>query len=149
MVDILHAVGVKAQAADVYKALTTCEGLAGWWTDDTKGESGAVDGIVTFRFGTRGFFDMRVTELDPGKRVSWQVADGPQDWIGTKVHFDIRKDDGGSTILFKHEGWRQPIEFMHHCSTKWATFLMSLKSMIETGKGKAYPNDVHISVNGD
>ena len=33
---------------------------------------------------------------------------------------------------------------MHHCSTKWATFLMSLKSLVETGKGAPYPNDVLI-----
>ena len=24
---------------------------------------------------------------------------------------------------------------MHHCSTKWATFLVSLKSLVETGTG--------------
>jgi hypothetical protein len=36
---------------------------------------------------------------------------------------------------------------MHHCSTKWGTFLMSLKSFVETGKGAAFPNDVHIGRN--
>ena len=35
--------------------------------------------------------------------------------------------------MFRHEGWREPVEFMHHCSTKWATYLMSLKSLVETG----------------
>jgi hypothetical protein len=38
---------------------------------------------------------------------------------------------------------------MHHCSTKWALFLMSLKSLIDTGKGAAFPNDVHITSSGD
>jgi hypothetical protein len=38
---------------------------------------------------------------------------------------------------------------MHHCTTKWAMFLMSMKSSVETGKGAAYPNDVHISSKGD
>ena len=33
---------------------------------------------------------------------------------------------------------------MHHCSTKWAVFLMSLKSLVETGKGDPYPNDIKI-----
>ena len=41
-------------------------------------------------------------------------------------------------LLFKHEGWREPVEFMHHCSTKWAIFLMSLKSLVETGKGARF-----------
>jgi hypothetical protein len=48
-------------------------------------------------------------------------------------------------VLFKHEGWREPVEFMHHCSTKWATFLMSLKETVETGQGRPHPDDVRIS----
>ena len=40
MVDILHRVGVKSDSpASVYEALATVEGLAGWWTDDTKGRA--------------------------------------------------------------------------------------------------------------
>ena len=47
-------------------------------------------------------------------------------------------------VLFKHQGWKEPVEFMHHCSTKWAVFLLSLKSLVETGKGAPEPNDVKI-----
>ena len=48
-------------------------------------------------------------------------------------------------IAFKHQGWKEPVEFMHHCSTKWAIFLMSLKSLLETGKGLPNPHDVSIT----
>ena len=34
---------------------------------------------------------------------------------------------------------------MHHCSTKWATYLMSLKSLVETGTGAPAPRDVHVA----
>ena len=34
---------------------------------------------------------------------------------------------------------------MHHCSTKWAAYLMSLKELVETGQGAPAPNDVQIS----
>jgi hypothetical protein len=47
-------------------------------------------------------------------------------------------------ILFKHEDWKEPVEFMHHCSTKWGIFLMSLKSLLETGTGAPDPNDIKI-----
>jgi hypothetical protein len=33
---------------------------------------------------------------------------------------------------------------MHHCSTKWAVFLMSLKALVETGNGTPAPGDVKI-----
>jgi hypothetical protein len=48
-------------------------------------------------------------------------------------------------ILFKHLGWKEPVEFMYHCNTKWAVFLLSLKSLVETGEGAPDPNDIKIS----
>jgi uncharacterized protein YndB with AHSA1/START domain len=55
MPDILHKVGIRSSSLDdVYKALTTVEGLSGWWTSDTRGET-KVDGVIQFRFGAGGF----------------------------------------------------------------------------------------------
>lgn len=148
MVDILHRVGIKSSTKDVYRALTTRQGLAGWWTTDTRG-SCDLGGVIEFHFGTNGRIDMKVLELDPAKRVVWQVVDGPQDWIGSKVSFDLKQEGEQTTVLFKHAGWKEQSEFMHHCSTKWATFLMSMKALVETGKGTAFPDDIHITVNWD
>ncbi len=49
MNDILHRVGITTSPEDVYAALTTIDGLAGWWTEDTRGDS-AVGGVIEFRF---------------------------------------------------------------------------------------------------
>jgi len=76
--------------------------------------------------------------------VLWKVVDGPKEWVGTKISWDLRKEGERSIVMFKHEGWREPVEFMHHCSTKWAVFLMSLKSLVENGRGAPSPNDVKI-----
>jgi uncharacterized protein YndB with AHSA1/START domain len=144
MPDILHRVGIKpASPNEAYKALTTIEGLSGWWTHHTTGEN-KIGGTVRFRFGDNGGFDMKVLELDPTKRVLWEVIEGPKEWIGTKVGFELKQDGDYTIVLFKHQDWREPTESMHHCSTKWGTFLMSLKSLVETGKGAPYPNDVLI-----
>jgi uncharacterized protein YndB with AHSA1/START domain len=143
MVDILHKVGIKSSSLnDVYQALTTIDGLSGWWTKDTQGET-QVGGVIQFRFGPGGI-DMKVLELQPGKRVLWQVVDGPGEWSGTTVSFDLRQEVDWTLILFKHQGWKEPVEFMHHCSTKWGAFLLSLKSLLETGKGAPSPNDLKL-----
>ncbi len=143
MPDILHKVGIKSTSpGDVYNALATIDGLSGWWTTDTRGES-KVGGELKFRFGDGGF-DMKVLELEPGKRVAWQVADGPEEWLGTKISFDLKQNDDWTVVLFKHQGWKVPVEFMHHCSTKWAVFLLSLKSLRETGKGAPWPNEIKL-----
>ena len=147
MVDILHRVGMKSSVADVYKALSTREGVAAWWTNNTQGES-KVGGTLKFRFAADGKdiggFETKVLELHPTKQVLWQVVDGPEDWIGTKISFGLKQEDDYSVVLFKHQGWKEPNEHMHHCSTKWAIFLMSLKSLVETGKGTPNPNDTRI-----
>jgi uncharacterized protein YndB with AHSA1/START domain len=144
MVDILHRVGVKAPVAEVYAGLTTIEGLAGWWTTNTKGEPDTVGGVTAFTFGPGGF-SMKAVELDPGRRVVWEVVEGPEEWVGTHVNWELEQVDEWAIIHFKHEGWKEPVEFMSHCSTKWAVFLMSLKSLIESGQGSPDPDDVSIS----
>jgi uncharacterized protein YndB with AHSA1/START domain len=144
MADILHRIGVEQSSPkQVYDALTTLDGLSGWWAERTTGDTD-VDGVIEFRFEAGGF-DMKVLELDPGRLVRWEVVDGPEEWIGTTVRWELRQVDDFTIVLFKHEGWREPVEFMHHCSTKWATFLMSLKELVETGEGRPDPRDVRIS----
>ena len=64
---------------------------------------------------------MKVAELNPGRLVRWEVVEGPPEWVGTHVQWDLRQDGDYTVVLFKHEGWREPVEFMHHCSTKWGT----------------------------
>ena len=147
MVDILHRVGIKSSLDQVYKALTTREGLAGWWTNNTQGES-EVGGVLQFRFSAGGAeiggMEMKVLELDPVRRVLWQVVGGPEEWIGTKISWELKQDGEYCIVLFKHQDWKESVEFMHHCSTKWAIFLMSLKSLLETGKGTPNPDDIKI-----
>ncbi len=142
MVDILHRVGITTTPDKVYDALTTVDGLAAWWTTDTSGDG---EGTVRFRFGDVGGFDMKVIDLQPSSKVVWEVVDGPAEWVGTTVTFDLAQDGEWTIILFEHAGWREPVEFMNHCSTKWASFLMSLKALLETGTGQPHPRDVQIS----
>ena len=144
MADILHRIGVEHSSPQrVYDALSTLDGLSGWWAEKTTGDTDP-GGVIEFRFGPGGI-DMKVVELDPGRLVRWEVVGGPEEWIGTEVRFDIRQDGDWTIVLFRHEGWREPVEFMSHCSTKWATYLVSLKQLLETGTGAPDPRDLLIS----
>ncbi len=144
MSDIQHRIGVKASSNAVYEALTTIKGLCGWWSSDTSGDA-TLDGIIRFRFGEKAHVDVRVKELRRGELVLWEVIDAHNDWIGTHIRFDLRQQGDVTFVLFRHEGWKQSTEFMHHCNTKWATFLVSLKQLIERGAGAPFPEDVQIS----
>ncbi len=147
MADIIHRVAIKAPVAKVFEALTTVEGVAGWWTRDTTGESKA-GGRMNVRFQSPtgaeiGKMEFELAKLDPGE-VRWCFTSGPEEWLGTDVTFELSQEGEQTLIVFGHRNWREPVEFMAHCSMKWATFLLSLRDLLETGKGKPAPEDLKI-----
>jgi uncharacterized protein YndB with AHSA1/START domain len=148
MVDIIHRVGIKAPLAKVYPAVATVDGVAGWWTKDATGES-KVGGTMTFRFQSPngeeiGKFEMEVLELIPDKKVAWRVKNGPEEWVGTDIEFTLSQQGDFTVVLFGHRNWREAVEFTAHCSMKWATFMLSLKELVETAKGRPSPVDLKI-----
>jgi uncharacterized protein YndB with AHSA1/START domain len=145
MDDIRHRVGIAAPAATVYEKLTTLEGLAEWWTRDVRGET-QVGGKLDFYFGGPELgCAMEVAALTSDSRVEWRCVEGPAEWIGTSVVFDLKFAADETVVLFTHGGWREPVEFMHHCSTKWGYFLLGLKSGLEGGKATPFPGELKIS----
>lgn len=147
MPEIAHRVGIKSPSKAVYEALATREGVAAWWTEDTTGES-RVGNSLRVRFTVNGAeigaMELKVLELRPLELVSWEVVAGPAEWIGTEIRFELKQEGDYCIVLFSHAGWKERIEFMQHCSTKWAIFMMSLKALVESGKGLPSPHDVKI-----
>ena len=85
MADIIHRLGIRASAAQVYKALSTIEGLANWWTEETEGDE-QVGGKIQFTFRTetgdiKGQMMMEIEELNAGKNVQWRCIEGPDEWV--------------------------------------------------------------------
>ncbi len=148
MTDIIHRIGIRSTTDTVYQALSTIKGLANWWTNEVKGEE-HVGGKITFTFRTttgdiKGEMVMEVQQLQPGKHVSWQCIEGPDEWIGTIISFDMEQQDDQVIIIFGHRNWKEAVDFTAHCSMKWAVFLLSLREYIETGTGKPSPYDIKI-----
>lgn len=145
MADITHRIGIKAPVSDVYKVISTIEGLAGWWTEETSGNSNR-DGRIEFTFRTpsgdlKGRMVMNVVALEPDKKVHWRCIEGPEEWIGTEITFDLKQEGEYTILLFGHRKWREVVEFTSHCSMKWAVFLLSLRDLVLKGKGQPSPHD--------
>ncbi len=144
MVDIRHRVGIAAPAAEVHEALTTIEGLAGFWSRDADGDP-QLGGKLRFYFGNpEPRAVMEVVGLTP-THVEWRCVDGPDEWVDTNLTFDLHTSEGETIVRFTHADWREPVEFMEHCSTKWGYFLLGLKGWLEGGESVAYPADLKIS----
>lgn len=140
MPDILHRVGIDATPEKVFDALATIDGLRGWWVSTTEGNP-TQGGTIDF-----GFCDMNVVAAEPGRLVHWRCARGPSEWLNTEIVFQLDWKMDQTFILFKHANWKEPVEFMHHCSTKWASFLFSLRELVERGNGRPAPHDFKIHV---
>jgi len=149
---IYHKIGIRAGSSEIIKALTTKAGLTGWWTREVGGVFAngvsAVGDSIHFEFTGKGSFDMNVHDITP-QRVLWKCTAGPEDWIGSHIEFNLKPGqaaDGAvmTLVLFQHRDWKKESEFTAHCSMKWATFLLSLRSLVETGRGQPAPDDVKI-----
>ena len=82
---------------------------------------------------------MKVVE-DTLDTVVWHCVGGPGDRQDTEVTFSFKpSSDGVTTLLFTHADWREPTEFMHMCSTHWASYLIGLKAGLEGGSYKPWP----------
>jgi uncharacterized protein YndB with AHSA1/START domain len=148
MVDIIHRIGIKAPLAKVYDAVATTPGVAGWWTRETTGTS-KVGQTITTRFRSKegkeiGMMEFEVITLDPNREVRWRFKQGPEEWIGTDATFELSYAGDQTILLFGHRNWREAVEFTAHCSMKWGTFLLSLRELVETGKGRPSPDDLKI-----
>ena len=148
MPDIIHRVGIKAPIKKVYDALATVKGIASWWTENTTGTSEVGKAIVV-RFHSKdgkeiGSMKMEVKALEPSKKVHWKFIEGPDEWLRTDVIFELHQEEDYTIVIFSHRNWEKPVEFMAHCSMKWAIFMLSLKELVENGKGKPSPHDIKI-----
>jgi len=136
---IYHRLLIEAPAEKIYEALTTQEGLAGWWTPETIAEP-EVGSISRFSFGPDYFKEMRVETLQPYSKVKWLCLKAFEDWIGTKLTFELRPHARGTVLFFHHDGWKAYTPEFASCTYDWALFFRSLKLLCETGKGQPYPD---------
>lgn len=148
MVKIFHHFIIKAPIAKVYDSVSTINGLKNWWTTDTTGTT-EKGGEIRFGFG-KDYDLMKVTVKETSKLVGWEVIessfpDGIQ-WVGTNISFSLSEDANKNTVVkFQHSNWKEATDFYGGCNFHWGIFMVSLKSLCETGKGN--PQEVQSADN--
>ncbi|MEO8925157.1 MAG: SRPBCC domain-containing protein [Caldimonas sp.] len=132
---------LEAPVATVYAALTTPEGLRGWWTEDCDGDR-HVGGTFHVRFGVN-HKDMRIEGLQANREVRWLCTAAymaqfarKDEWVGTRLIFRLSADAQGRTVLdFEHIGLVPAFECYDLCNDCWQYVLGSLRGLVETGRG--------------
>ena len=135
MPEIVHVLEVGANRTKVREAITTQNGLSNWWTRDVKAEP-RVGAVNEFGFGAgKPVFKLKVKTLEP-ERIVWESMQGPPDWNGTTVSFELAEQGTGTRVLFRHAGFQSTGGGFGVYNYSWAQFLRSLKQLVETGRGE-------------
>jgi uncharacterized protein YndB with AHSA1/START domain len=141
MPNILHRLTIDAPPERVHQLAATKEGIEQWWTGHPVAGDDATGGqlSVYFRDPANPAATFEVVQRSP-EQIVWRCVAGPHDWVDTRVIYALKpRENGGTTLLFTHAGWRHENEFMNGCSTNWAAYLMSLKAGAEGAGFNAFP----------
>ena len=107
MVDILHRVGATVSPAEVYAALTTTDGLAGWWTEDTKGEGDAGRSAGSSASASRAepaASTCRSSTCGPTSACSGRSSRDPRSGSGPRSSSSCTQEDDFTIVMFAPHG---------------------------------------------
>ncbi len=131
MGDVLFAFDVDAKPETIRRALTTAEGVAGFWTDDANVPA-EVGKTLMLRFpDAPEAFDLVLTESDD-KVISWRTKSFPPQWVGTEIRWEIAGGDNTSTVAFRHGTFADETE-QGQVAYVWGQVMAQLKQYAETG----------------
>ena len=136
---ILHVVDIHASPNAVFNAVSTAEGLAGWWSTKVKTD-GKLGSIVDFTFEDDFNPDMLITEMSEPSKVAWKCVAGHDPWLESAFSFEIEPLEAAHTRLIFTQGYGAPIDDVAYgiYNFNWGYYLQSLKQLVETGKGFPY-----------
>jgi uncharacterized protein YndB with AHSA1/START domain len=141
--DYTRDIAFDAPAERVYNALTTLEGLAGWWTPIVSGTP-TKGGEIRLGF-TRLDEEivMHVHQATRPSTVIWNCVThtGHPEWADTRIVFELEPSEGdgaSSRLRFRHIGLIPRLSCYETCEAGWERFLPSLVDYAEHGIGNPF-----------
>src|SRR5574342_321129 len=112
--------------------------VRGWWSGEIDGSTDKLGAEFTYRYKDLHRTSQKITELVPGKRVVWHVADAQlnfvedkTEWNGTDIVFEIAKKGDKTEVRFTHVGLIPRFQCYGDCSGAWGFYINdSLRSLI-------------------
>jgi hypothetical protein len=125
------------------EAFGAINNVRGWWSEEIEGNTDKLNDEFKYHFEDIHSCRMKLIEVIPDKKVVWFVMDNyfkftmdKSEWIGTKISFEISKQDNKTQIRFTHLGLVPEYECYDICFDAWTGYIQnSLRSLISTGKG--------------
>lgn len=140
MADMHHLVQIDgADEASAYAALTTQDGVTGWWTSRADVPGHSVGDLLAMSFPDAPItWDMRVAVADAPRRLRWDCVAGPPGWPGTQVTWSVEKAADGAIVRLDHTDFAEVDDMFRIVTVGWAQMLLSLKAYVESGERKPF-----------
>jgi Activator of Hsp90 ATPase homolog 1-like protein len=130
------------------RAYEAINDVRGWWSEHITGRTDELGAEFSYWVPGVHYTKFRVTELVPGRRVSWLALESwlafledKEEWTGTTVTFDISEVDERTQVRFTHHGLIPDVECYDVCRVAWGGYITnSLRELITTGTGQ--PNSI-------
>lgn len=114
-----------------------------WWVglfgETIEGKSEELNDEFSFRAGDGVHYsNQKLIELIADKKIVWLVTDSKlsflkntNEWVGTKIGFDLEKVGDKTKITFTHIGLIPQIECFGSCSSAWTQYLQNLQEHLK------------------
>lgn len=129
------------------EAFAAINNVRGWWSEDLEGRTDKL-GRFNYRYQDVHRCTIEITELVPGRKVAWHVADNhfsfvkdKSEWKDTDIVFEISRKGDRTEVRFTHVGLVPAYECYRVCTDAWGTYINgSLRDLISTGQGRPNQN---------
>jgi hypothetical protein len=137
--DFSYGLAVKASAKEAMEKISQ---VNLWWAKKFKGHASKLNDEFSVYFGDT-FVNFRISEVIPGKKITWLVTDcnlhwikDRKEWKNTEAIWTLAEKGGKTQIDFVHKGVIPESECYDSCKAGWTHHLEdSLLKLINEGKG--------------
>ena len=114
-----------------------------WWAKDFEGKSEEPHDVFTVRFPNGDMYKVKVSEIIPHKKITWEVIDSYQgwhdnhtEWVGTTIVWEVLSPKDSLEVKMTHIGLVPEFECFDKCSHGWDYLMQkSLLELLNEGKG--------------
>ena len=143
MADILHHFPIKGSPQQVFKAVSTSEGLDSWWTKSSS-VTPEYAGEYKLNFGLGYDWRALVSRWSPNSDFELTLTKSDDDWKGTRLGFHLEVQDEMTFMSFHHLNWPEPNDHYRTSCFCWAMYLRLLKRYVEFGEVVPYENRLDV-----
>ena len=145
MAKVKHRIGINSSIDKVFATLTTNEGFAGWWASSAEINAN-IGGKIDLTFDDLTVLSFRYKDIQENKKVDIHCEVGPGPWQNSELIFEMDQVEDQVFVTLTHQNDTSSQDDFLYFSTKWTCYLLSLRDLVEIGKGRPYPDDIKIHV---